>query len=292
MIRIVRVLAPNPGVYTLEGTNTWIVGAEPSIVIDPGPADDAHLQEVARFAGRVAAVLLTHDHEDHAEGAGAFAHLVGAPLHAVRLDGAEPLPDGRTFTAGDGARIETVATPGHSSDHIAFFETTTRSLFTGDAVLGLGTSFIDPPDGDLAAYLASLQRMLELGPRTIYPGHGPVRTDARAVLRAYLDHRAMRETQILAALEDGDATIPALVATIYADYPEDVRPLAERSVTAHLLKLEAEDRVERKGHGVARTWAIAVPKACARCGRPMKGAGTYCQRCLVAMLQGKDAAQA
>jgi glyoxylase-like metal-dependent hydrolase (beta-lactamase superfamily II) len=285
VIRVIRILAPNPGVYTLDGTNTWVVGEDPSVVIDPGPADEGHLAEVERTAGRVAAVLVTHDHADHAEAAGAFGARVRAAVHAVRLPGAEPLADGQTFPA-DGARITAIATPGHSADHVAFLETSTGALFTGDAVLGRGTSFIDPPDGDLASYLASLERMLALDARTIHPGHGPIRTDAREVLRGYLDHRAEREAEILEALGRGPAAVSDIVASVYAAYPPDIHPLAERSVTAHLVKLEQEDRVERRGHGDAQTWAIAVAKTCARCGDRMKGPGAYCRRCMVTMLQG------
>ena len=291
MIRIVRVLAPNPGVYTLDGTNTWIVGEDPAIVIDPGPDDDGHLTAVARLAGRVTAVLVTHDHEDHAGGAVAFAERVGAPLHAVRVPGASPLEDGRRFAAGGGA-VTAIATPGHSADHVAFSEPSTGALFTGDAVLGRGTSFIDPPDGDLVAYLASLDRMLDLAPRTIRPGHGPVRTDAVDVLRGYREHREEREREVLEALADGPASVDDLVAAIYASYPAEVRPLAARSVTAHLLKLEAEDRAAKSGHGAGQTWSLASPKHCARCGTRMRGAGTYCRRCLVAMLQGSGEAAA
>ena len=121
MLRIVRVLAPNPSIYTLEGTNTWIVGADPSIVIDPGPDDGAHLEEVAKVAGHVAAVLVTHDHEDHAPGALPVAGRVGAPLYAFRLNGAEHLRDGQRFAASDDAEVVADYTPGHSSDHVTFF---------------------------------------------------------------------------------------------------------------------------------------------------------------------------
>src|SRR5213592_4039592 len=129
-------------------------------------------------------------------------------------------------------------TPGHSADHVVFTEPEAGSLFSGDAVLGRGTSFIDAPDGDLTKYLSSLQRMLDRHPRTIYPGHGPVVLDAEAKLREYLDHRAQREEQILEGITDGARTVEALVERIYAEYPDDVRELAARSVTAHLTKLE------------------------------------------------------
>jgi glyoxylase-like metal-dependent hydrolase (beta-lactamase superfamily II) len=283
--RVVRVLAPNPSVYTLEGTNTWVVGSEPSIVVDPGPAIGSHLDEVARVAGRVGAVLVTHDHEDHAEGAVAFGARVRAPILAWRLDGAERLRDGQRFVAGD-AELTALHTPGHSADHFVFIDPRTGALFSGDAVLGRGTSFIDPPDGDLAKYLASLQRMLERHPRTIYPGHGPVVFDAQAKLREYLDHRAAREAQILEGLADGTRTVESLVERIYPDHPADVRELAARSVAAHLAKLEEEGRVAATGRGDARTWAVSEPRSCARCGRPVTGRARYCGSCSLALLQG------
>jgi len=288
--RVLRVLAPNPSVYTLDGTNTWIVGSDPALVIDPGPAIDEHLTDVARAAGRVGAVLVTHEHEDHAEGAVAFADRVGATLHAWRLEGAERLREGQRF-AGGGVQLLTMHTPGHSADHVVFLDPDARALFSGDAVLGRGTSFIDAPDGDLAKYLASLQRMLDRHPRTIYPGHGPIVLDAEAKLREYLDHRAEREAQILEGIGDGARTVDALVERIYSAYPEDVRWLAARSVLAHLSKLEIEGRIAPTGRGDARTWNVVEPKTCARCGRPVKGRARYCPSCSLALLQG-DASDA
>jgi glyoxylase-like metal-dependent hydrolase (beta-lactamase superfamily II) len=287
-LAVIRVLAPNPSVATLDGTNTWIVGEEPTIVIDPGPEIDEHLEEVARAAGRVAHVLVTHDHEDHAAGAVTFARLVGANVAAWRLPGTAKLRDGQGFTGG-GVELIAMHTPGHSADHVVFSDAGSGALFTGDAVLGRGTSFIDAPDGDLARYLISLRRMLERDPRTIYPGHGPIVLDAKAKLREYLEHRAEREEQILAGLAAGDRTVEALVERIYADHPSDVQELAARSVIAHLLKLEAEGRAAKAGRASARTWTITEPKACARCGRPVKGRARYCGSCSLALLQG-DAA--
>lgn len=284
MLPIVRVLAPNPSVYTLEGTNTWIVGRDPSIVVDPGPAIDEHLDEVARAAGRVAAVLVTHDHEDHAPGALAFAERVGAPAYAFRLPGADHLRDEQRIMAGD-VEVTAIATPGHSSDHVVFFIASERALFTGDAVVGRGTSFIDPPDGDLAQYLRSLHRMQELHPRTIYPGHGPVVFDAQTTLEEYVSHREERERQVLDAMTDGPRTIPDIVAPIYASYPPEVLPLAARSVLAHLLKLESEGRAEHKGAGDQARWSLSTPKVCDRCGRPVKGRARLCGACSLAVLQ-------
>lgn len=287
IVRVTRVLAPNPGVFTLEGTNTWIVGSDPSIVIDPGPDLSEHLDEVAREAGAVAAIVVTHDHPDHAPGASALGERVGAPVMAFRLAGAERLRPGQRITAGD-VVLTAVHTPGHTSDHVAFFEPTTGSLFTGDAVVGRGTSFIDPPDGDLVQYLRSLRRMLDLDPRTIYPGHGPAVLRARAKLEEYIAHREEREREVVSALAEGTRTIPELVATIYEEYPPEVRPLAARSVLAHLLKLEHEGRAARTGKGEDGPWARSTPRSCARCGRRVTGRARYCSSCSLAILQGQD----
>jgi len=290
VLRIERVLAPNPGVFALEGTNTWIVGEDPSIVIDPGPDDVEHLDEVARTAGDVAAVVVTHDHEDHAPGATRLAALVGAPLHAFRLEGAQHLRDGQTIVAG---RVSLVAvhTPGHSSDHVVFHLPRERALFTGDAVLGRGTSFIDPPDGDLTAYTRSLKRMRDLDPCTLYPGHGPVSLHAEEKLGEYIDHRAEREGQIVDAMAGGARTIPELVSIIYAAHPPEVHPLAARSVLAHLVKLETEGRVARSGKGDGATWEPVLPRECARCGRRVTGRARYCSTCSLVILQEGAGAQ-
>ena len=284
MLRITRVLAPNADTYTLDGTNTWVVGADPSIVVDPGPEIPTHLEEVARVAGRVAFVLVTHDHPDHAPGAAALARLVGAPLHAWRLKGADRIRDHQVFNGG-GFSLSAVHTPGHSSDHVVFHESGEGALFTGDAVVGRGTSFIDPPDGDLTQYLRSLKLMQELTPRTIYPGHGPVVFRAQDKLREYAEHRAERERQVLTALDSGPRSIDDMVHEIYAEYPAEVLPLAARSVLAHLLKLEAEGAAARHGKAEGAAWSVAVPRECARCGKPVKGRARYCSTCSLIILQ-------
>jgi glyoxylase-like metal-dependent hydrolase (beta-lactamase superfamily II) len=234
---------------------------------------------------------VTHDHEDHGEGAVAFGDLVDAPVFAWRLEGATRLTDGARFAAG-GAELVGVHGAGHSPDHVAFFEPTERALFTGDTVVGRGTSFIDPPGGDLARYLQTLRRMLELHPRTIYPGHGPVRTDAEATLTQYIAHREEREAEVLAGLDAGDRTVRDLVARIYAGYPPEVHALAARTVTAHLLKLEHDGAVHKNGRGGSQTWTRQEPAACARCGRPVRGRGRYCGSCSLALLQGEAAGPA
>lgn len=285
MLRVVRVLAPNPGLRELEGTNTWVVGRWPAAVIDPAVDEASHLHEVVRAAGRVDVIALTHDHPDHAPGAATLAAMTGAPVLAARPpEGGERLHDGQVLR-GPGFALTTVATPGHSPDHVAFFAEDGGALFTGDSVLGRGTSVIDPPEGDLAQYLRSLQRMRDLGPRTIYPGHGPVVLDAGAKLDEYLEHRAQREEQVLAGLADGPRTPEDLVPDIYRGYPEELHPLAARSVLAHLLKLEGEGRVERTRKAGSVRFAVAEPRACARCGRPVKGRARLCGPCSLAALQ-------
>ena len=284
-MRIVRVLAPNPGVRELEGTNTWIVGDPPAVVIDPGPEDAGHLSEIVRTAGLVGAIALTHDHPDHAPGAMPLASVTGAPVFAARpAEGMQRIRDGESVTAGS-VSLAVVATPGHTPDHLAFSWPVAGALFTGDAVLGRGTSVIDPPEGDLAAYLRSLRRMRELSPRTIYPGHGPVVLRAIATLDEYLEHRAIREEQILSALDGMWRSIDELVREIYADYPIEVHELAARSVLAHLLKLEREGRAEKRTKAGAVRWTRIEPRPCERCGRPVRGRARLCGSCSLAVLQ-------
>ena len=284
MLPIKRVLAPNPSVYTLEGTNTWIVGRDPSIVIDPGPDDEGHLDEVAREAGPVAHVLVTHDHPDHAPGALPFAERVGAPVHAWRLKGAEPIRDGQVIHAGS-TTVSAVHTPGHTGDHVVFHVPAASAMFTGDVVLGRGTSFIDPPEGDLARYLRSLERLRELRPRVLYPGHGPIVLRGEAKLREYVEHRAEREAQLLGALADGSRTVAEVVRDVYVEYPIEVHPLAARSVLANLIKLENEGRATRSGKGDDARWSVIESRSCDRCGRPVRGRGRYCSSCSLILLQ-------
>lgn len=243
--RVELVVAPNPGPFTLEGTNTWIVGADPALVVDPGPDDPEHLGEVLRRAGPVAAILLTHRHRDHADGAVALARMADAPvLSASPVSSERSLQDAATVQGG-GVILQVVASPGHTADHVVFFEPAARGLFTGDVVLGRGTSIIDPPEGDLAAYLRSLHRLKELDPEVIYPGHGPIVDHAAAKLEEYLRHREQRERQVLDALGDRSGTPEEIVPIIYAAYPPELHAAASRSVLAHLLKLEQEGVVVR-----------------------------------------------
>jgi glyoxylase-like metal-dependent hydrolase (beta-lactamase superfamily II) len=248
--RALCVLCPNPGPMTLDGTNTWVLlepGSTDAVVIDPGPLDEGHLQAVvhavAALGARVAQTILTHGHADHAEGAGRFAELTGAPTRALGR-GHDDLADGDVVTAG-GLELRVVATPGHTSDSLSFALAADHALLTGDTVLGRGTTVVAHPDGELAAYLASLERIAHLtgdGEVTaILPGHGPVVPDAAAMVAFYRTHRAERLEQVRQALADGAAGSPdpvqAVVERVYADVPREVWPAAAMSVAAQLAYL-------------------------------------------------------
>lgn len=252
-----RVRADNPSPMTLDGTNTYLLGAPGSgeaVVVDPGPRDHAHLRAARRaLTARDATavlILVTHHHADHAAAAAGWSRRLGCGVAAARRDVAGE--DGRVLDDGTvleraGLTLTAVATPGHSGDHLSF-RVGTGALLTGDHVLGRGTSVVAHPDGDLTAYLGSLRRTLELGPDVLYPGHGPaLREDPSAVLRYYRDHRRFRLHQVLAALRDGPHTPRQLVERIYAGYDEAVLDAAEASTRAALEALAADGRVATVG---------------------------------------------
>jgi glyoxylase-like metal-dependent hydrolase (beta-lactamase superfamily II) len=255
------VLAPNPGLMTGPGTNQYLVGEGEPLLIDVAPYD---AENAARFAAalageRPAAVLLTHIHPDHVGGATALRDAVGAGIavHRRRRDfvtnGVALSPD-RLLDDGDeithrGGRLCVVHTPGHESGHVCYYDPERRWLFTGDLVLGTGTTVVAPPDGDMTAYLASLRHLLTLDLVRILPGHGPAIDRPHEVVRGYLVHRAMRERQITACLEEGVDTIPAIVARCYADVHPGLHGAAGLTVRAHLEKLIAEGAVAAVEHG-------------------------------------------
>jgi len=245
-----RVLAPNPGPMTLEGTNTWVLrapGAAGAVVVDPGPDDEAHLRRVAEL-GPVALIVLTHRHPDHAEGVGRLRALTGAPVAAADPElcaGAAPLRDGEIR---DDAGVEWagVATPGHTSDSFCLLLTGDRALLTGDTILGRGTTVVAHPDGRLADYLDSLHRLRDLAATdidTVLPGHGPIGQNPLQMLDFYLAHRQERLDQIRAALAElgPRASAPDVVRRVYADVDESLWPAAEASVRAQLDYLAERD---------------------------------------------------
>lgn len=250
------VLAPNANIMTLDGTNTWIIRDQDfgrSVVIDPGPLDEGHLRAVADIAGDVRAVLLTHGHLDHSEGARAFAERVGCGVRALDPEqrlGDEGLADGDVVAVGD-LEVRVVGTPGHTSDSLSFWVPEERAVLTGDTVLGRGTTVVAHPDGKLGAYLDSLDRLHALAESrevtTIWPGHGPVIDDALAVLDYYRAHRRERLAQVEAALDrlgetpavaGAASTLPRrVVEIVYSDVDPVLWGAAELSVRAQLAYL-------------------------------------------------------
>jgi glyoxylase-like metal-dependent hydrolase (beta-lactamase superfamily II) len=215
---IARLVAPNPGPMTLSGTNTYVVGHEPAFVIDPGPEDEGHVGAIraeAERRGGLGGVLLTHSHADHAAAAGMLgAEIVeSGPLH-------------------------TIPTPGHSQDHVCFVMGAV--CFTGDLILGQGSTFVPPTGGSLAAYLESLHRVAELDLEVMCPGHGPYITDPAAKVSEYIEHRLDRERKLLRALDRGERSRVRLLDEAWDDVPEELRPAAAVVMEAHLAKLQAE----------------------------------------------------
>lgn len=262
-----RVLAPNPGPFTLHGTGTFLVGNEEVAVIDPGPAIPEHVEAVLRATGgaRVTHVLVTHTHLDHSPAARPFAEATGAPVLAfgphgeggtdAGLDdeGADAafradrrIGDGETVRCGEWT-LEAVHTPGHTSNHLCFRLHEERTLFTGDHVMGWSSTVVSPPDGDMTDYLASLA-LLRAADDTLYrPTHGPAIRDPGRFVDALRAHRLRRLDGILASLDRGQGTVPAIVAENYPDIDPALEGAAGRSVLAGLLHLEREGRVVREG---------------------------------------------
>jgi glyoxylase-like metal-dependent hydrolase (beta-lactamase superfamily II) len=234
---IARLRADNPSHYTLDGTNTWVIGRDPAWVVDPGPALEDHLDAIAAevaVRGGAGGIALTHDHEDHAEGVVALRdRLGGPPVAAARFPGDLVLGDGDEF-----GPLRALAIPGHADDHLAFVAG--EAAFTGDAVLGEGSVFVASRLGE---YLAALERLRALGLAVLCPGHGPPVWDPDAKLGEYLAHRAERERKLLAALDAGARTEDELLDTAWADAPAALRPAAALTLRAHAGKLRDEGRL-------------------------------------------------
>jgi glyoxylase-like metal-dependent hydrolase (beta-lactamase superfamily II) len=235
---VVGLRANNPGPFTLSGTNSWVIGRDPAWVVDPGPALDEHLAALADelcSRGGLGGIALTHDHPDHAEAVGALSEAFpGTTIAAARGHISWPLVDGRRC-----GPLLAVATPGHAPDHYAFL--IGDVLLSGDAVLGEGSVFIAPDPGALRGYLAALERLRQIGPAVICPGHGPLVLNADAKLAEYIDHR--RERGLLAALDGGARTTDQLLDLAWSDVPAPLRPAAAVTLAAHLDKLDDEGRL-------------------------------------------------
>src|SRR5258708_1999053 len=241
MALVSRVIAPNPGPYTGPGTNTWIVDAGPVVaVIDPVPDDDRHLEALnKRVADKtVGLVLVTHGHSDHLPLAERFA----APHHAAVLRYPD-LNDGDVVRAGN-LNLTAIYTPGHTNDHLAFLIAEDGAVFTGDLILGQGSSMVTYPEGDVAAYLRSLARLAALKPRILFPGHWDPVTDAMGKIEEYRKHRLEREAQVLAEVRRGRGSAPELTRRVYGDLDDKLMMAAEMTLRAHLRKL-VDDGVVR-----------------------------------------------
>lgn len=261
---VTRVLAPNPSLMTLDGTNSYVVSASGSgeaALVDPGPGDPLHLARVEEVLAALDVecrwIVLTHGHPDHAEAAASWAERFDAQVAAVSPSAAGPrhvpVAAGDRLSVG-GTTLRVVPTPGHTADHIAL-RLENGCVLVGDAVLGRGTSIVDHPEGDLRAYLDSLRRLLDLGSAALYPGHGPeLRKDPAAVVGYYLAHRNFREQQILSFLQlrPAGATAGEVVRHIYSDVDPAVWPAAERTSLAALEKLRIDGVVAMASDGTAR----------------------------------------
>ena len=269
-----RVLAPNPSPFTFTGTQTYIVGAGARVaVIDPGPDEAPHLDALMAAIGdaEVAAICCTHTHRDHSPAAGPLSRLTGAPVigcaplayedDGPRADAAfdtsyapdRVLRDGDKLSGPDWTLIA-VATPGHTSNHLCFALEESGALFTGDHVMGWSTSVVAPPDGDMAAYMASLDKLYAREDRVYYPAHGPQVDKTRQLVRGMIGHRRQRERQILKLLGEGTHEITAMVPRMYKGVDERLWPAAGRSVLAHLIDLEQRGKVSR----VHESWSLLV----------------------------------
>lgn len=266
MIR--RVVAGNPSAFTFHGTGTYIVGHGAVAVIDPGPLLDSHVDALVRALGRerVTHIVITHTHRDHSPAARPLKQATGAPTYGFgshgsgRADGGGEVEEGadRDFVPdirvcdgdrieGDGWTLEAVHTPGHTSNHLCYALLEENALFPGDHVMGWSTTVVSPPDGDMRAYMRSLERLRARGEEVFWPTHGPPIPEPRDFVTALLAHRHEREDQLLACLAHDASTIPEMVETMYADVGRHLHAAAARSVLSHLIHMAETGRVRCDG---------------------------------------------
>jgi glyoxylase-like metal-dependent hydrolase (beta-lactamase superfamily II) len=256
--RVARLTAPNPGVMTGPGTNTYLVGTDALAVIDPGPEIAAHVDAiVAAGAGRIRWILCTHTHLDHSPASRALKAATGARVFGMRAPSGgrqdqafapdEVLGDAGSLQ-GEGFTLQAVHTPGHASNHLCYRLEEERALFTGDHVMQGSTVVINPPDGDMQAYLAALERLTTLHLERFYPGHGHPIDTPHDEARRLIAHRFKREAKVVAALQRaGEGDLDTLVPLAYDDVAATLYPVARRSLEAHLIKLVREGRATSTG---------------------------------------------
>ncbi|GAA0310668.1 MBL fold metallo-hydrolase [Sphingomonas oligophenolica] len=263
---VARILAPNPSPFTNTGTQTHLVGTADLAVIDPGPDDLSHVEAMLRAIGGrpVTAIVITHTHRDHSPAARALKAATGAPIIGcapLALEDLGPradasfdadytpdrvLADGESIS-GEDWTLTAVATPGHTSNHLCFALPEAKALFSGDHVMGWSTTIVSPPDGDMAAYMASLDKLMQRDDRIYYPAHGEPVENPRRLVRGMIGHRKQREGQIMRLLRDAPRSIPTLVAAMYVGIDPRLFPAAERSVLAHLIDLRDRGMVVDRG---------------------------------------------
>ena len=244
-MKIRSITAPNPGPFTLDGTRTYLLGH--STVIDPGPLIESHIDALIAAMPKPRTILITHRHADHAPAAVPLKKRTGARIFSPPgvLDDSHVdrrLGNGDFIEVG-GDRLEVIATPGHTQESVCFV-TDDRDLFSGDTILGFGTTAVFPPDGSMLDYMASLRLLRFRNPRKIYPAHGPTREDGPALIDEYIAHRLERERQIVEAIRSGAATIPEMRATVYRELDPRLCDAAAIQIKAHLIKLVEEGKVQ------------------------------------------------
>ena len=241
-MNIRSITAPNPGAFTLDGTRTYLLGN--SAVIDPGPLIDSHVDAILESLPKLQTILITHRHADHAPAAVPLRERTGAKIIAPAgvLDDVDKVVKGGETVAIEDAALEVIATPGHTEEHVCYL-TRDGDLFTGDTILGSGTTAIFPPDGSMRAYINSLRRLRAKNPKRIFPAHGPMRDDAVALIDEYITHRLERERQVVEALAAGAKTKEEIRRHIYRDLDERLHRAAEIQIEAHLIKLREEGRL-------------------------------------------------
>ena len=269
-----RVLAGNPGPFTYTGTQTFIIGHGSLAVIDPGPADQTHIDAIlaATKGETITHILVTHTHMDHSPAARPLAEITGATIFAYGPHGSgreggmadeiveagadkdfapdQNIPSGERISGGTAESpwtFEAIHTPGHTSNHMCFYLEEEETLFTGDHIMGWSTTIVSPPDGDMALYMDSLQALLMRGDKILRPTHGPAIIEPQLFIESLIAHRIDREDMVIAAVKGGKNNVQDIVSHIYSDVPKEMHPAAARSCLSHLIVLAGDGRIKCNG---------------------------------------------